>query len=42
MKSAKSHILCTEQKKFLKKYIQYNGFNKVKKQNGYDLYEFLN
>ena len=36
----KLHILCIEHKKLLKKYKQYNEFNKVIKQNGYYIYEF--
>ena len=40
MKSVKLYILCMEQKKCLKKYKQYNEFNRFKKQNGYYIYEF--
>ena len=41
MKSAKLYILYIKQKKLLKKYTKYNEFNKVIKQNGYYIYEFL-
>ena len=40
MKLNKSYILCIKQKKLLKKYTQYNEFNKIIKQKEYYVYEF--